>query len=118
MGQSVNSFLEEMIPKCNLDGGERVKTAHRGTGKPKKREKNCVQLCFSRSCDLVSPEGIQGVFKYLELILLPFYWSCRFTECREAALLTTKFQHAFGNLEGSYCEVLSKRVCWACLHAL
>ena len=81
------------------------------TVKPKKRKKkNCVQLCFSRSCHLVSPEGIQGVFKYLQLVLLPFYRSCRFTECREAVPLTRKFQHAFGNV--SFCLESRGKLLW------
>lgn len=74
MGQSVDNFLEEMIPRYNLDGGERVKQDPEGRVSPRKERKGIVSSCVSAEV----ATWFQGVFRYLQRVLLPFYWSCRF----------------------------------------
>ena len=116
MGQSVDNFLEEMIPRYNLDGGERVKQDPEGRVSPRKERKGIVSSCVSAE---VATWFLRKAFKVCSDTCNGFsypFTGAAGSECREAVLLTRKCHHPFGSFsfclraERSYCEVLSKRV--------
>ena len=110
MGQSVDNFLEEMIPKCNLDGGERVKQDTEGRVSPRKERKRIVSSCVSAE---VATWLLLKAFKVCSNTCNWFshpFTGAAGSECREAVLLTRKFQHAFGNF--SFCLESRGKLLW------